>query len=44
MGGWAKDPKLKELGRVALAALESDVEGETPIILPGQNVVDHMPG
>ena len=27
MGGWAKDPVLKELGSLTQAALESDVEG-----------------
>lgn len=27
IGGWAKDPKLKELGQVAQMVLERDVEG-----------------
>lgn len=27
MGGWAKDPVLKEIGNVTMAALGADIEG-----------------
>ncbi|KXX82478.1 Demethylmenaquinone methyltransferase [Madurella mycetomatis] len=37
MGGWARDPRLAEIGRTSLAALETDLEGFT--LLLWHNVV-----
>jgi len=28
MGGWARNPKLKEVGHIALTALLNDIQGE----------------
>ncbi|GAB1321037.1 mRNA 3'-end-processing protein YTH1 [Madurella fahalii] len=32
MGGWPRDPKLAELGRISLLSLETDVEGFTMLL------------